>query len=140
VQSFRDGGEALTQLAKRAAGQLDDLKTSVNVQLQDLGQLSQQVANLGQSVRSQLQSQTSEFAAAAAAAKSSAEAARAESSAASELSGKHSVVLVDAAQRLNQEFQAASVTLEERVSGMTRVAEQAIHRATIVAQSFDKQT
>ena len=116
VQSFRDGGEALTQLAKRAAGQLDDLKTSVNVQLQELAQLSQQVANLGQSVRGQLQGQTAEFAAAAAAAKASAEAARAESTAASELSGKHSVVLIDAAQRLNQEFQAASVTLEERVS------------------------
>jgi len=140
VQSFRDGGEALTQLAKRAAGQLDDLKASVNIQLQDLGQLSQQVANLGQSVRSQLQSQTSEFAAAATAAKSSAEAARAESAAASELSGKHSVVLVDAAQKLNKEFQTASVTLEERVSHMTRVAEQAIQRATHVAQSFDKQT
>ncbi len=140
VQSFRDGGEALTQLAKRAAGQLDDLKTSVQVQLQELSQLSQQVVNLGQSVRGQLQGQTSEFAAAAAAAKASAEAARAESAAASELSGKHSVVLVDAAQRLNQEFQSASVTLEERVSSMTRVAEQAIQRATIVAQSFDKQT
>ncbi len=78
VQSFRDGGEALTQLAKRAGGQLDDLKTSVQAQLQELAQLSQQVANLGQSVRGQLQGQTAEFAAAAAAAKASAEAARAE--------------------------------------------------------------
>ncbi|HEX6121408.1 MAG TPA: hypothetical protein VFZ03_18320, partial [Dongiaceae bacterium] len=140
VQSFRDGGDALTQLAKRAGGQLDDLKTSVTVQLQELSQLSQQVLTLGQSVRSQLQGQTSEFAQAAAAAKASAEAARAESAAASELSGKHSVVLIDAAQKLNKEFQAASVALEDRVSTMTRVAEQAIQRATIVAQSFDKQT
>ena len=76
VQSFRDGGEALTQLAKRAGGQLDDLKTSVNVQLQELAQLSQQVVNLGQSVRGQLQGQTAEFAAAATAAKASAEAAQ----------------------------------------------------------------
>ena len=85
VQSCRDGGEALTQLAKRAGGQLDDLKTSVNVQLQELAQLSQQVVNLGQSVRGQLQGQTAEFAAAANAAKASAEAARSEATAASEL-------------------------------------------------------
>jgi hypothetical protein len=98
------------------------------------------VVNLGQSVRGQLQGQTSEFAAAAAAAKAGADAARTESTAASELSSKHSAVLIEAAQRLNKEFQAASTTLEERVANMTRVAEQTIQRAAMVAQGFDKQT
>jgi hypothetical protein len=140
VQSFRDGGEALTQLAKRATGQLDELKLSVASQLQELAQLSQQVVSLGQSIRGQLQGQTAEFSAAAAAAKASAEAARADSTSASELSGKHSTALIDAAQRVNREFQKASTALEERVALMTKTAEQAIQRATGVAQGFEKQT
>ena len=95
---------------------------------------------MGQSIRTQLQGQTAEFAAAAAAAKASAEAARAESSAAGESAGKQSSVLIDAAQRLNREFQAASNTLEERVALMTRAAEQSIQRASGIAQSFERQT